>query len=135
MDVAEFAKARLDEDEAVAKAATPGPWLALDGGVQSADNESQWPVGETDSERDRADRVHIARHDPARALREVAAKRKRLTLMIEATAEMDKLLADEHAGDVARAMAIGRARAATVGVKIDAEIWHDHPDYDQKWTP
>ena len=51
-----FLRARLDEDEAAAKA-----WL---------------PFGNPDS----AQREHIARHDPARVLREVAAKRAILAL-------------------------------------------------------
>jgi hypothetical protein len=73
--------------------------------------------------------------NPARELREVAAKRGRLALMIEATAEMDRLLADDTAGKVDQAMAIGRARAATVAVKYDSAVYSDHPDYRPEWAP
>lgn len=81
MDLIEFLKARLDEDEAAARRATPGPWVS----------ESSGPTGPVvmDAEsRDARDHVarcphflaafdaeHIARHDPARVLADVAAKR------------------------------------------------------------
>lgn len=74
--LAGFLASCVDDDEAAAKAATPGPWLALDGGVQCAIDECVWPVSQTESARDREDRVHIARNDPARALREAEFKRK-----------------------------------------------------------
>ena len=55
--------------------------------------------------------------------------------MIEAQAEMDASLSDKHAGDVDRAMKIGRARGATVAVKWDATVWGGHPDYRPEWKP
>lgn len=59
MTITEFLNARLDEDEAAARAARP--W---------------WPSTYTPefAKEDRA--VHIARHDPDRVLAEVEAKRK-----------------------------------------------------------
>jgi hypothetical protein len=69
MDLVEFLKARLDEDEAAARKAaafkydrpTDAPWerarLAVEQGTALSSDE------------------HIARHDPARVLREVEAKR------------------------------------------------------------
>lgn len=69
----------LDDVERAAKAATPGPWYALDGGVINDDN-TQWPVSETESDRDRDDRVHIARHNPKHVLNVVAAHRRILEL-------------------------------------------------------
>jgi Family of unknown function (DUF6221) len=109
--LAEFFAARLDEDEAAAKA-----WL---------------PLGNPDA----AQREHIARADPGRVLREVEAKRKRLALMADAQADMDRLLADKHAGRAEQAMAVGRARGATVAVKYDAEVYSDHPGYRAEWKP
>lgn len=74
-DLVAFLKARLDEDEQAAKAATSGRWMALDGGVMALEDES-WPVTSTETECERDDRVHIARWDPARVLAEVQAKRR-----------------------------------------------------------
>lgn len=80
-DVIAFLNTWLDEDEKAASEATSGAWTALDGGVtavdhQDSDGYTEWPVGSTESSRDRADRVHIARHNPARVLREAAALRQ-----------------------------------------------------------
>ena len=123
MTLAEFYAARLDEDEAAARAATPGEWAALDGGVMSVENES-WPVSSTESARNREDRVHIARHDPARVLREVEAKRKILETIDHAEREsdaVDNIQIDGYLADDLR--------------KLLALPFSDHPDYDQEWRP
>jgi Family of unknown function (DUF6221) len=81
--------AGLDEDEATAKAATPGPWYAFRSGHgddwyvasrayglvstglhSGADGDEILMI-----ERDRRDADYLARHDPARALRYVDAAR------------------------------------------------------------
>lgn len=78
-DLVTFLRARLDEDEQVARAATPGPWRAgepyPDAGSVGA------PSGNVCNETsdgfvELVDARHIARHDPARVLAEVEAKRK-----------------------------------------------------------
>lgn len=80
-DIVDHLNAWCDEDERVAGEATSGDWAAIDGGVaavehQDDDGYTQWPVGSTESDRDREDRVHIARHDPARVLAEVEVIRQ-----------------------------------------------------------
>ena len=92
-DLVEFLKARLDQDEAVARAATPGPWRAdlSPVTVMSQEMQSPWaiqseaeqyphgrvaaPGYEGGGVRKKADADHIARHDPARVLRQVEAGR------------------------------------------------------------
>ena len=118
-DLAAFLRARLDEDEAAARAVPGRAWYEPDD-----DRFSHYK-----------DAAHIARHDPARTLREVEAGRARVALMTEATAEMDRLLADETALVADQAMAVGRARAATVVVKWDAMVHIAHPDYMPEWKP
>lgn len=141
--LAEFAAARLDEEEKLA--------LAAGGGVhcQEWDRRGDGPLasvvedghGEVvvhtvpdDLEPTRVHDVarHIALHHPARVLREVAAKRKILELARDATA-LDRdvdlefrtglrdLQAEPYVGDL-----ILRALAA---------IWDDHPGYDRGWAP
>ena len=95
-----FLEARISEDEAVARAATPGPWewepetdewgdcgpnLATVAKLPPYPDGSQspvetvigswghdaWGVSVEDGDKD-----HIARHDPSRVLAECAAKRK-----------------------------------------------------------
>jgi len=76
----EFLGARLDEDEQIAREAPPGPWHignAVDPtkpchvhtfpGVRLVADGLNWLVAE-----------HIARHDPARVLAEVSAKRQQI---------------------------------------------------------
>ncbi|MEV4908742.1 DUF6221 family protein, partial [Streptomyces albidoflavus] len=96
-DLIAFLRARLDEDEAGARnAAEPEAWVELNreplpswstelwanpdraaviAGASSAFPVAVTPVGMDDGDADtRA--AHIARHDPARVLAEVEAKRK-----------------------------------------------------------
>ncbi len=74
-DLVDRLRAARDRHEQVALAATPGPWHALDGGVVDDDHE-QWPVADTDSKRNREDRVFIAANGPDVVLRTVAAHRR-----------------------------------------------------------
>jgi hypothetical protein len=143
-DLAEFLSARLEEDEAVARGAQRGPWLAREAKTAECDElaivtadggtvvDSGYEGGGVWSQPD-AD--HITRHDPARVLREVEAGRARLALMIEAHAEMDRLLADKTSSTADCALAVGRARGATVAVKHDAAVHAAHPDYMPEWKP
>jgi hypothetical protein len=80
--LADFLRERLAEDEALALAATPGPWEAapyLDypAGVlqQVAPLESRGLFDAADDFGTHADAAHIARQDPARVLATVAAHR------------------------------------------------------------
>ncbi|MFE2073692.1 DUF6221 family protein [Streptomyces misionensis] len=68
-DLVEFLRARLDEDEQVARAAAGRNWLDGDGWLMNEDMHIA-EVG------DRPTLVHIAAHDPARVLREIDAKRR-----------------------------------------------------------
>lgn len=80
----EWLLARLDEDEQVARAARPGPWDGRAGIVQAEDGQDvATSVGHDQSDpldvgerMARGDAHHIARHDPARVLADVAAKRR-----------------------------------------------------------
>jgi hypothetical protein len=110
-----FLKARLDEDEAMARdllRAHPGPWridLPSDvrdstGKVVVADEYHWDPM------------PHIARYDPAWALRDVAAKRAII-------AEYEEFNG-EYEWQSALSFAIVRLAAA----------WDDHPDYLPEWA-
>lgn len=92
-DIAAFLTARLDEDEQVARDATPGPWLADYGDDDEVYTMSD-PVRTSEAnpdvcdyaviryirggarDRTEANMVYIARHDPARVLADIAAKRR-----------------------------------------------------------
>jgi len=85
-DLITWLRAQLDEDEAVANSATSGPWSnddplacdgvfakAIDNFVVDCDYVRMGPFAVHNA-------THIARHDPARVLAEVEAKRRILDL-------------------------------------------------------
>ena len=125
MTIVEFLRARLDEDEQAALAATPGRWWARPQRVDRAVYSVQavgalngMPALGIDSLRDAE---HIARHDPARVLADVEAKRRIVDLAANYSPEL------EHGDN---------------GEWAFAEVLHqlagpfaEHPDYDPSWPP
>jgi Family of unknown function (DUF6221) len=79
-DLIHFLTARLDEDEMRAAGAPKGPWtwIAMRGYPQRITNPEAAVVAHTYTEPDAPAYIaeHIVRHDPARTLLEVAAKRR-----------------------------------------------------------
>ena len=114
MDLVTFLRARLDEDEAIARAAI------FEGCVDWAATycehcESHEGTG-----------IHIARHDPARVLADVAAKRARLDKYVEAS-----VARQEYSSGVRDTLWM----AHDWNVRIDAAVYSSHPDYDETWRP
>ena len=118
-DLIAFLNARLDEDETAANAATQGPWQA---GETPGNRKTMIPcifvaygtarpdAGHVLYEADYgtpADVACIARHDPARVLREVAAK---------------------------RAILASHSVTWTVVEQL-AAVYSYHPDYRAEWKP
>jgi hypothetical protein len=107
-DLIAFITARLDEDEAAANAAAPGPW-SRSGPYVGAE------PGIIVQARFSEDAAHIARHDPARVLREVEVGRWMLS-------ETERWMA------AAPTFRDGMLRRI-------ATAWSDHQDYRQEWRP
>jgi Family of unknown function (DUF6221) len=155
-DLVAFLYARLDEDETAAKAATDGPWKTEVFGRGSGRQE--WVVvGHTGS---RAtingevgvgwmaglphDGEHIARHDPVRVLREVAAKRAILELhhpdqKLENWYWSARVCAEcKHSW---HRIVPGRPpteigpEAGCPTLRQLAAVYADHPGYRQEWKP
>ena len=141
-DLIEFLRARLDEDEAGVRALkVPHDWHTGPGDDPDWTNECMvlmWPPefhtpyerdkhwrGETVADPETA--THIARHDPARVLREVEAKRRVLDAYVE-VAEMDT-------PDPEPEFAYGRAVGLGEVIRLLALPYNDHPDYRQEWAP
>jgi uncharacterized protein DUF6221 len=132
-DLVAFLNARLDEDERIALAATPGPWHAQEDAVFAG---SHRPPGYsrgiaitrasyTGSILDHsANATHIAYHDPASVLREVATKRAIIGSYQALAASEDT--SRWHEGELFAMEAVVRWMAA---------IWSDHPNYRQEWKP
>ncbi|WP_435610041.1 DUF6221 family protein [Streptomyces sp. C10-9-1] len=136
-DLVAFLRARLDEDEQAARAATPGPWRwrqehgepwePAEGGW--LDYSGEYIAGADDRATlfgpgmtPHADAVHIARHDPARALRDVEAAR----VVIEQYENLlYNVMPDDNTG-IQAVEQILRAKAAT---------YDGHPDYREGRRP
>lgn len=142
MGIVEFLEARITEDEVAAKAARPGPWFhdsnLTCGPRVPPDDFLMVPADPSDTIGPCNDKIpdqdsrHIARHDPARILREVAAKRAIIEAADEATGydmQVDgefrvgrrDMTEEPYLGDV-----ILRALAAS---------YADHPDFNEEWRP
>jgi hypothetical protein len=118
LTLVDFLRARLDEDEAVARAATSGPWSAVEG------SSGAWWVelpnlGDVALDLHGENARHIARHDPARVLADVKAKRAIVGLGICLACDVEGQPCD-HADETLRHL---------------ASVYADHPDYDATWEP
>ena len=137
-DIAAFLSARLDEDEALARQAAqvagpdwtwktevPEGWDApTDYVISPAGALLLDTMGGIEGEA-----PHVARHDPARVLREVEAKRNIL-------ARYEDCLTRQEDQDYPYAPAAEQAREYEDFVLPNlVAAWSDHPDYDQDWTP
>ncbi|MDX2565245.1 DUF6221 family protein [Streptomyces sp. TX20-6-3] len=147
MELAKFVAARLDEDEQVAKRA----------GMKRRDDETWTYSADAGSEVRAASlgvtgRIvpvfgdHIARHDPARVLAEVDAKRRILASYTSALAQKDLLrsqmrqVIDTDHDEFARLhkqetelFEMGRKLRPVVAAL--ALPYAGHPDYDEAWRP
>jgi hypothetical protein len=119
-----FLRARLDEDAELA--ATGETWSAFDEmhGTRRVDVDHSFErvVACTRSWRG----VHIARHDPARVLREVEAHRK----LVDAYAEVAGMDTEGAEPEFAYGRAVGLGEA----VRLLALPYADHPDYRPEWA-
>lgn len=124
MTITEFLLARIAEDEEVAKRAAhlkvAGPlhkWHPNSAFLTSVDML------------DRAERVHIARHHPARVLAECEAKRRIVEREDRRLRERWRERSDEHH------MTFEEWFQPPFGVTLRdlASIYADHPDYDPSW--
>lgn len=127
-DLIAFVTARLDEDEAAARESyyEGQRWITEEEGVY------RWPDDELVHSADRkADARHIARHDPARVLREIAAKRVVLEWYAESV-EASALFREKLGTGTHMAVA---AESYLNVMRADAAVHSDHPRYRAEWAP
>jgi Family of unknown function (DUF6221) len=130
-DLIAFIVARLDEDEEDAREAMDdldGNWSYVDtpGGNHKVTDSLGYSVNEhydVNSQPWFTGR-HIARHDPARSLREVEADRQLLAACQRAREAQPS---DSWESDYTQAL--------EDAVRIRGGVWSDHPDYRPKWAP
>ncbi|MGX1708873.1 DUF6221 family protein [Streptomyces albidoflavus] len=136
-DLIAFLRARLDEDEAVA--ATPEAWTAFEEDESTGtrrvdvDHSFERVVACTRAWRG----VHIARHDPARVLAEVEAKRQIVGLHFviggwEDEDGHDRGLGCECCGHSEEYSDRG---GWCETLRLLALSYADHPDYRDAWRP
>lgn len=149
MTITEFLNARYDEEEAIAQGAdvkqedpswTPHGPIALSDPrsfrvrsdrdsrpvalVQDVGDDEEGPTSILDGE---AVAAHIARHDPARVLADIAAKRAIVAAAVETLAvEEVGFPADEHGLNEARSL-------AEFTIRTFAQPFAEHADFDPAW--
>jgi hypothetical protein len=141
---------QLDEDERIARAATPGPWvwtpetdvwdqngptLIREGtdepGAELVEVAAGWGHDAWGMYISEADQTHIARHDPARVLREIEAKRAIVARYEFACREAGRLALTEEEREVW----VQVAGALQSCVLCLAVIYAGRPGYDEAWRP
>jgi hypothetical protein len=138
-DLVEFLRARLDEDEQAAKAATDGPWTVDNEtyaeAIRSADGTHVVAGGRWGDEASvfetTEDAIHIARHDPARVLREIESKRRLIESIETLRAPLQRSWADGSSSLAVMGMLteVDKALAAL------ALPYADHEDFEEEWKP
>ncbi|MBT2229764.1 DUF6221 family protein [Nonomuraea sp. NEAU-A123] len=116
-----FLRARLNEDERGALAASPVSWPS-----NVEEGEGGITVAGSSGDQSRAAVAHLVRYAPARVLQEIEAKRRILDELTGFVAEAEFLPVDE--GNTTKAMAFGV-------VRLLALPYADHAAYLAKWRP
>lgn len=147
VDLSEFLLARIAEDEAVAREATPGPWRwseDLEDGMESeaahtyVRNES-WPTPVISAhgvhtegfvQVQPADAAHIARWDPARVLAECQAKARIVSNHASTTTGWH----DDEGEHVLYCRWCHR-QWPCADLRALALPYADHPNYREEWRP
>jgi hypothetical protein len=138
MGITEFLLARFDEDEKLANDAGAGAWQTADNGL----GQQLRIVGDNfeiydEAGHNEAQAEHIARHNPARILREVEAKRAilaehRQVSGFEGTGDFATGCETCH-GDPTSGETEGRGLCGTIHAL--AAAYTDHADYDASLRP
>lgn len=129
-----FTNDRLDEDEAVAQTAggpaPQGRWEQVDPERRPGriDCDSGCVVTYDEGSPDEGQAEHIARHDPARVLREIEAKRRIVDDYRITASAIDMITGPDIDTTGYKEMCAGRD-ALRASVLALAAIWNTHPDY------
>ncbi|MCX4993825.1 DUF6221 family protein [Streptomyces longwoodensis] len=121
-------RAQLDEDERTAQAASPGPWYvnAEHDEVMAVDDVTVAEGFALSGRQLRATVDHIARHDPARVLREIDTKRRLLDLHRPYVPEPNQSCLGCAGGIMFSSCPV---------VRLLALSYTDRPGYREEWRP
>lgn len=137
MTLVEFVTARLDDDEEIAlatisvniradmknDAAQPPRWLPEPGSSAIWDENGTRRVAHTWAR----ESAHIVRHDPARVLREVEAKRKLIQAIYTGMADYAANITESKGDDC------GALEYRDELLELLALPYADHPDFRDEW--
>lgn len=130
--IVEFLRARLDEDERIARTAASVGYADL---RSLPAPEEHWDPGDIaahwrdDGGEDNPTAEHIARWDPARVLAEVESKRQIVNLC-EEWIEIGEIPPNATWSDEAAGAEVARHVLCLMALPYAA-----HPDYDPAWAP
>lgn len=132
LTLTEFLLARIEDDEAVARTATDGPWWhdptkwnsvdheeSVFAGSRGVDAITVASTGPGDDLQSMADAQHVARHDPARVLADAASKRTILEM--------------HQPSDVDRNCGFQCRNGICPTLSALASIYADHPEFREEW--
>lgn len=137
-DMVEFIRARLDEDERIARAVEDrsdpwhGQWRAE--GNQALRTRNGWVLAHNRGEPHVPGLLaHIARHDPARVLAEVDAKRRILDDVVDEASGLDAQVDGEFRVGIRDTKT--EPYLGDVLLRLLALPYASHPDYREEWRP
>ncbi|MCX4605485.1 DUF6221 family protein [Streptomyces anulatus] len=143
-DLVQFLRDRLDDDERIARHAVDGPWVDPMGGPIWGGYEERFVIAQ---QVQRWNSQHIVRHDPARVLREVDAKRAVLNAYLPPDADVHPALPcinfegqdpadyDEYDSCSRHLDAAPRSLRSDHVLRLLALPYADHSDYRDEWRP
>ncbi|XRQ12096.1 DUF6221 family protein [Actinomadura welshii] len=129
MDLVEFLRARLARDEQIARDCSGTPWKTAPSGTVQTDpqNPGEGESGYVATAENGAYAEHIARHDPSRALAQVAAVRQ----IIDDYEKQAWILGQGH-----RTPELEAAQAVRENVLRRLALpYASHPAYRDEWRP
>lgn len=149
MTLTEFLRARLEEDEKTALKAAGAvtrewsvnwhfdPDYGSDGILNLGDQQEALGAGSNRTDPLSLGQAHhIARHDPARVLVDVEAKRRIVAEIFEYEATEDGEFGCCHsAEDIATRQCPGTDPDKLPALRLLALPYADHPDYREEWRP
>ena len=134
-DLVAFLRARLDEDEADASESVRGPWQARErsggGWIVTGRTDPHLVATFDDYGFDRRTPYHIARHDPARVLAEVTAKRQ--IVQLHEGGGHECAVFDRH-GAIDYCYYVLEGDACST-LRLLAMSYVNHPHYQEAWKP
>ncbi|MCP2265518.1 DUF6221 family protein [Promicromonospora thailandica] len=122
MTITEFLRARLDEDEVIARMADSA--ASIPGAGNGAPTSAAFLAQQ---------QRHIVRWSPARVLVDVAAKRQIVAAYDKFGKIWDQAAGSGHddQAEVSRNLFSG----LMIAVRLLAGVYSDHPDYQRDWRP